>query len=317
MSFQQVLKALLDYRKPFPQAYMTAFSDIEPANLKALLAIWPQVDVRRRRQLLGDLRTLADDDTMLSFDALASSLLDDSDSQVRAQAIRLLWECEDPKLIPIFLRLLATDPEPATRAAAATALGLFVRIGEFEEIPEALLHQVEDALLAAATGGDEAIVRRRAIESLGFSSRPEVPALLETAFSRSDPDWVVSALFAMGRSSDERWQEQVLSGLMNDNMHIRFAAVEAAGELALQAARPILLDILQEEEEPDILRATIWSLSQIGGEDVREVLITLLDQVEDDEIAEFIEDALENLDFTEEMQRFDLMMFDPEDDDES
>jgi HEAT repeat protein len=189
-------------------------------------------------------------------------------------------------------------------------------MGEFDEIPERVLRQVEDALLAAATGGDTSLVRRRAVESLGFSSRPEVPALIEAAFAQSDPDWIVSALFAMGRSSDERWQDQVLAGLTNDHLRIRSAAVEAAGELALRAARPLLLEMLQEEEEPEMVRSVIWSLSQIGGEDVRTVLITLLDQIEDEETAEFLEEALQNLDFTEEMNRFDLMALDPDDEPE-
>jgi HEAT repeat protein len=313
-SFQVILDALLDEHHAFPRAYLRAFSDLGPVNLRDLLAVWPQVGVKRRRQLLVDLRALAEEDTLLSFDDFARSLLKDEDGMVRAAAIRLLWDCDDVKLIPDYLRILASDPDPTTRAAAATGLGVFILSGEFDEIPQRFLRQVEDALLVAATGSDTALVRRRAIESLGFSSRPEVPALIEAAFAHSDPDWVVSALFAMGRSSDERWEEQVLSGLTNDDLRIRQAAVEAAGELALSAARPLLLEMLQDEEEAEIVQAIIWSLSQIGGEDVRTVLITLLDQIEDDEMVEFLEEALENLEFTEEMGRFDLMALDLEED---
>jgi len=313
-SFQVVLDALLDEHRAFPRAYLRAFSDLGPVNLRDLLAVWPKVGVKRRRQLLVDLRALAEEDTLLSFDDFARSLLKDEDGMVRAAAIRLLWDCDDVKLIPDYLHILTSDPDPATRAAAATGLGGFVLSGEFDEIPQRFLRQVEDALLVAATGSDTALVRRRAVESLGFSSRPEVPALIEAAFAHSDPDWVVSALFAMGRSSDERWEEQVLAGLTNDDLRIRQAAVEAAGELSLSAARPLLLEMLQEEEEAEIVQAIIWSLSQIGGEDVRTVLITLLDQIEDDEMVEFLEEALENLEFTEEMNRFDLMALDLDED---
>jgi hypothetical protein len=38
----------------------------------------------------------------------------------------------------------------------------------------------------------------------------------------------------------------------------------------------------------------------------------LLDQTEDDEQIEFLEDALDNLAFTEDLDRFDLLAFDPE-----
>ena len=67
-----------------------------------------------------------------------------------------------------------------------------------------------------------------------------------------------------------------------------------------------------EEEEQDITSAVIWSLSQIGGEDVRTYLENLLDQIDDDDQLEFLEDALDNLAFTEDLDRSDLLAFDPE-----
>jgi hypothetical protein len=45
--------------------------------------------------------------------------------------------------------------------------------------------------------------------------------------------------------------------------------------------------------------AVIWSLSQIGGQKVRTLLEGLLDACEDDEEAEFLENAIDNLDFVE------------------
>jgi hypothetical protein len=75
-----------------------------------------------------------------------------------------------------------------------------------------------------------------------------------------------------------------------------------------------LLKLLGEEEDADILSAIIWSLSQIGGEDVRTYLENLLDVIEDDdEQIAFLEEALDNLAFTEDLDRFDLLAFDPDD----
>jgi len=116
----------------------------------------------------------------------------------------------------------------------------------------------------------------------------------------------------MGRSADDRWSEDILHSLVNDDDRIRRAAVQAVGELSIKPARPILLEILAEEEEDDIASAAIWSLSQIGGEDVRIYLENLLDQSEDDEQIDFLEDALDNLAFTEDLDRFDLLSYDPE-----
>jgi HEAT repeat protein len=187
-----------------------------------------------------------------------------------------------------------------------------VDLGELEEIPEKIYHQVEDALLASTASEDDARVRRAALESLGYSSRPEVATLIESAFHRQDPNWQVSALVAMGRSADERWEEEVTRSLVHVDDRIRKAAVQTAGELSLQSARPILLKMLGEEEDAAILSAMIWSLSQIGGEDVRTYLENLLDQLEDDEQLAFLEEALDNLSFTEDLDRFDLLAVDPD-----
>jgi hypothetical protein len=54
----------------------------------------------------------------------------------------------------------------------------------------------------------------------------------------------------------------------------------------------------------------------VGGEDVRVYLENLIDLAEDDEQTEFLQEALDNLVFTEEMSSFDLMTYDPDESDE-
>src|SRR5690349_10626860 len=312
-SFQSVLDALLSDRKEFPRRYLQEFSDIGALELKTLLDVWPQVKPGRKLTLLEELDALAETDTLVSFDDVARALLTDPEPDVRTRAIRLLDEYEDPKVVPSYLDMLKNDPDTNVRVEAANALHLFVDLGELEEIPEAIYHQVEDALLASAASEDNVRVRRAALESLGYSSRPEVATLIESAVHREDPAWQASALVAMGRSADERWTDAVTRSLIHVDDRIRKAAVEAAGELSLQSARPILLKMLGEEEDSSILSAVIWSLSQIGGEDVRTYLENLLDQLEDDEQIAFLEEALDNLAFTEDLERFDLLAFDPDD----
>jgi len=310
-SFQTVLDALLS-GKEFPRRYLQEFSDIGTLELKTLLDVWPQVKPSRKLTLLEELDTLAENDTLVSFDDFARALLTDPEPEVRTRAIRLLDEYEDPKVVPSYLDILKNDPDINVRVEAANALHLFVDLGELEEIPANIYHEVEDALLASAASEDNLRVRRAALESLGYSSRPEVVTLIESAFHREDPAWQASSLVAMGRSADERWADAVTRSLVHVDDRIRKAAVQAAGELSLQAARPILLKMLGEEEDATILSAVIWSLSQIGGEDVRTYLENLLDQLEDDEQIAFLEEALDNLAFTEDLDRFDLLAFDPD-----
>lgn len=314
-SFQAMLDSLQDAKKEFPRAYLQHFSDIDPESLKALLGIWPRLKPARKLLLLDGLLSLLDSDTLVSFDDIGRAFLNDAEADVRARAIRLLAECDDPKLIPVFVEILKNDPDLAPRLEAATLLGEFVLLGELDELPEDLHQQAEDALLTVVASEEHASLRRVSLEAVGFSSRVEVETLIHSAFNRSEPAWVASALVAMGRSNDDRWNEDVVGMLLNEDPRIRLAAVQAAGELGIEAARPVMLTLLLdgEEDEEDVIAAAIWSLSQIGGEDVRAFLVDMLDKTEEEDVSGYIEEALENLDFTEELEKFDLLTLDEDD----
>lgn len=311
VSMQQVITALLDESSVFPPAYLHHFSDLEGDDLAEVSRVWPQVSAQRRFLLLGDLEELAEVDTLVSFDNLARMALADEDPRVRTVAIRLLWESEDPKVARALINLLDQDASADVRAAAATGLGTFVYQGELEELAEDLRHDIEEHLLDVARGQDEVLVRRRALESLGFSGRKEVPALIRKAYDSGDVDWMVSALFAMGRSADNAWDADVKRMLRHPRAEVQFEAVRAAGELAIETARRSLLDLLEEEaQDADIRQAAIWSLSQIGGEQVRETLETLMEETEDEEEAELLENALDNLSFTEDVGLYSMFDMD-------
>jgi hypothetical protein len=292
---------------PLSRRTLHVFSDLDPASLEIVMQAWQGIPLKHKYVLLDALHELADENTLVSFDDLARRLLTDPDGQVRLRAVRLLDESDDPKLVAPFLGMLSNDEDAETRREVASALGRYVELGELEEIPTAVLRDVEDALLAKVSGDDRAVIRRSALESLGYSSRPEVATLIQSSFSRENPDWQASALVAMGASSDERWEEPVLARILDENTTVRLAAVEAAGELRLASARTLLLQVLEEEDPDEVSSAAIWSLSQLGGEDARVYIQNLLDLAEDDHDAQFLEDALENLEFTDELNRFDLM----------
>lgn len=310
VSLQQVLAALLDDQSVFPPAYLRHFSDLEGADLESLRSVWPQVKAHRRLALLEDLEDLAENDTLVSFDAVARMALTDEDPRVRTVAVRLLWEDEDPRLASAFIQMMNEDADAGVRAAAASALGLFIYLGETEKIPEQILHQVEESLLKVHAGQDDALIRRRALESLGYSGRPEVAKIIQAAYASQDMDWVASSLFAIGRSADSAWEPQVMRMLRYPKANVQLEAVRAAGALELEKSRRILLDLLEEEAQDSEIRAAIfWSLSQIGGEEVRETLETILEETEDEEEAEILEDALDNLSFTEDVGLYGLFDF--------
>ncbi len=318
ISFQSVLNHLLDSQKDIPQTHLKLYSDLEPKSLRLFMDVWPSVKPARQLLLLDALLDHFDSENIVSYEEIGRALLNDGNGEVRARAIRLLSESDDPKLVGTLTSILLNDAELAPRLEAALLLGEFILMGELESIKAELQRKAEDALIAIIRSDEHPNLRKACLEALGYSSRPETAALIESAFERSDPTWTATALLAMGRSHDERWSEDVLSMLLDEDPLIQAAAAQAAGELSIQDAGPILLKLLLENEEldDDVVTASIWSLSQIGGDDARIYILNLIEQTEDEVLVEFLEDALENLDFTEELNKFDLLSLDADTDED-
>lgn len=306
--------ALLNTDAPFPPAMVYYFSDIAQEDLDQLAVVWPEVWIERRRGLLEDMETLAESDTLLYFDPFAVLCLEDEDPVARATAIRLLWQSENADLVPLLLKRLQEDPEAIVRAAAATALGVFVELGELDKIKDATYQLVLDSLIKAHLDAKDELVRRRALESLGYASHPDIADFIRRAYDTNNEEWLQSALLAMGRSFDQRWTNPVLEMFNHPDSLVRYEAIRAAGELEAEQAREPIIDLLEEgTDDEDIYLAAIWSLSKIGGEGVRELIEYALEEVEDEDEIQFLEEALENLDFTEQVNTFDLMYLDEDD----
>jgi hypothetical protein len=71
--------------------------------------------------------------------------------------------------------------------------------------------------------------------------------------------------------------------------------------------------LLEDEEDPAIRRHIVWALSQLGGEGVRSRLEELIEMETDDEEVEFLEEALDNLSFTEDLSQYELFSLEPGD----
>ncbi len=94
--------------------------------------------------------------------------------RVRVAAIRLLRESEDPRLVERLISMVERDKQVVVRAAAASGLGPFVLLGELDKISPEKLSHIEHVLLPRITGTDDDLVRRSALEAMGYSSRKEM-----------------------------------------------------------------------------------------------------------------------------------------------
>ncbi len=304
--FDELIDALLDESTPFSPRYLSRLSDLEPVDSATLAKTWPNISLRRREALLEDLEEVHLADDLLSFEEVGRMALKDSAASVRRLAISILREYEPVDLLPAFVHMAEHDPDAEVRAASAAALATYIYLGEVEDISARKLKQVEECLLRLVKGTDTTLVRRRALEALGFSSRKEVNGLIESAYASPDTDWLVTAIFAMGRSANLHWSPQVLKMLDHRLPVVRAEAAGTAGELEIHSALPKLLELL-EDPDLDVRMAVIWSVSQLGGEGVRATLENMLETTDDDEEANQIENALDNLDFTEEMRDLALL----------
>lgn len=313
MSLDDLLALMQDPERSLPLHRLTELSDLDAGQMERVRAAWARIPSPRRQKLIAEMGRLADEHIEFTFERINRLAMTDPDPEVRRQAICNLWECENPDLVPPLLQALSEDPEEVVRGAAASALGAFVLLGEVEAIPGPLLRRIEDRLLGAMEEDPSDIVRRACLESLGYSSRPEVPRLIQAAYSSSEEAFQRSALLAMGRSADKPWSAQVLAALNSPSPLLRLEAARAAGELELHEAVSTLVELLEDVND-GVRQAAIWSLGQLGGKEANEALLRLLETSEEESEIELLEDALENLAFVDGTR--DLLMFDfdqPED----
>ncbi|MCL4296022.1 MAG: HEAT repeat domain-containing protein [Anaerolineae bacterium] len=290
------------------------FSKMNQDALATFKSVWPTIPTQRRRDIMQELVEIGEVNFEVYFDPVFLLGLGDEDAEVRAAAINGLWENENPTLIGPLVHLLRTDEAPSVRAAAAIALGRFVYLGEVEDIDQHQALLAEEALLETIHQSAEDLeVRRRAIESIAYSSEPAVAQIIENAYYDENEKMQVSAIFAMGRSADSQWRPQVIAELDNENSEIRFEAARASGELEASEAVPKLVELIEDDPDLQVQEMAIWALGKIGGTMAREALEEYVES-DVEAIALAAEEALDELNLFSDS--FDLFDFGDDDSDE-
>jgi HEAT repeat protein len=274
-------------------------SDLNRNQMAKFARFWRGLPVESRRDLISRMEEEARENFEVDFLAVARIALDDADAEVRVHAIRSFWECGDAKLVDRFIRLMEQDPDPAVRACAAEALGPFVERAELEELPPSVGERIIARLIAMIRGRHDLEIRRRAVESIGYASHPQVRAILENAYAHPEERMRGSALRAMGRSADAAFSEVVADELRNPSPMLRAEAARAAGALEMRKAVPQLIDLL-EDADAGVRGCAIDALGEIGGEKAREALARMQKQASGGEW-DRIETALEKAEFQDSL----------------
>jgi HEAT repeat protein len=297
-SLNETIEALKTFDPSTPsRTIFYGLSGLNPVEIEQLADTWGSLSPDLRVNLLTDLVDSSEMNFELDYRELGLFALDDRDPDVRAKAVELLWEDESIELMERLMELTQWDESPTVRAAAASALGRFILLGEYEELPEAEAIKAQDAVINLLTDEDEDIdVRRRALEAIANSSHEIVEEAIREAYTSSEHKMKVSAIFAMGRSYDSTWRDTVLRELGSNDPEIRYEAARSAGELELDEAVPALGQLATQDER-EVKEIAIWSLGEIGGKQALRILSALAEEAEeaeDENLIETIEDAIGN-----------------------
>lgn len=288
-----------------PRSALFALSNLHSKALAQLAETWPTLPADRRAEIAALLVEMAEVDFEVDFSEVFRLCLDDADPRVRASAIEGLWEAEDVRLIRPLVQALTEDPSDLVREAAATSLSRFALRAELGQLTARLADMIWESLWQTVNRAQEDVpVRRRALESLAYFDRPEVHAAIERAYTSEDSSMRVSAVFSMGRSSDEEWSTQILNELESELPEMRYEAARACGELQLAGA-VAKLSQMTADADVEVKLAAVWSLGRIGGPEARRVLDICV-EMGDEVLGEAAREALDEMDYMEQEIDFDL-----------
>jgi HEAT repeat protein len=299
------LTRLGDLKQPLQHKELRQLNDIGYEACAEFLTVWRTIAPERRREITVALTELAEDNTEFDFRDIFSTVLVDSDPEVRAAAVGGLWEDERVSTLRRLMPMLADDPDEHVRAAVAVALGRFAYRASLDELSANDASAVRRALLASASNLDLSDdIRRRAIESLGYFEGDDVTSLIGQAYISGRQPLKESALVAMGHNLDQRWLRVFDVELQSAEPSLCYEAARATGEFGSEAEAlvPRLLPLAQGDDI-EIAQAAIWALGQIGG-DAAKRLLKRLKNSDDPLIQEAADEALSELLLGDESSAF-------------
>src|SRR5690606_855672 len=270
-------------------------SGLSAAQIPRVQEAWVTLSVDYRHKLLQQMLDISETNFELDYRLIGMLALEDDDPTVRTDAVELLWDDDSLETMDRLIDLAQWDESVQVRAASASALGRFILAGELGDLPETETIRAQDVVVSLLTSEDEDVeVRRRALEAIANCSHEIVQEAINEAYQSDDPRMQASAVFAMGRTCDNRWNDIVLREIDNADPAIRYEAARASGELEIEEAVPHLARLAQGPDR-EIKEVAIWSLGEIGGSYAMKILGALADvaeQDEDDDLLEAIEEAI-------------------------
>lgn len=281
------------------------FNDLAASDLPAFASLWPRIDPELRHRTVAEAIDVAEDDYRLDLFRFLVAASEDDDSRVRLMAVSGLGQVHEPSVAHRLLDLLRDDVSDDVRAQAATSLGPFVLLAEFEDLSTELADRLATVLYAVAEDEDESWhVRRRAAESVAaLGPNERVERLIDRMWQEDELGLRPSAIVAIGRGNMRHWIPVVHPFLTGDDPELRFEAVRTLGEMGDVDALPQLSEIALHEEDVDTRHEAIVAIGTIGGPTAARILSRLADQAPESD-QELIEHAMMEAALEEDLPEF-------------
>ena len=281
-------------------------SDLSEEAVDQLAPIWSSLPTIYRHRLLRHLVETSESVFELDYDAIAALSLDDENSLIRSAGVDLLWTDETPGTMRRLMDMARKDRSLEVRAGALVGLARFILLGEYGDIPSLDAKDAQELAIGLYQDLNQPIeVRCRALEAVANSSNPIVDMLIAEAYADGNHLLNVSAVYAMGRTCNKKWEDQVLEELDSSDNQLVYEAVQSCGLLQLEdSVRTVGEMVLADDREIQLM--AIWSLGEIGGKVAFEILCGLEETVDDQEMKEAVEDAVDAASFSLTMSTLDL-----------
>jgi len=322
--FSDILSELRENNRELTYKEIQSFSDLSEENLAQFRQTWNLLSNKRKEMFFELLLVEFMSNTLMDFSEIALIGLNDEDPIIRRGSLKLLMDNRKSYFLDQLISISKQDPDTEVRLDAISTLGYFLMDMETAERGKNKAKKVLKALESLMESPDK-LTRLRVMEALAYVDHPAIIPLVYASLTSNIDTEIASGLRAVQNSLNQRWAANVIENLDHPNPDVQYEAIKAVGELQLKRARNRILRLLAQFDQldDDILDATILTASQLGGNQVREMIEMIEEVFEDEEdMAELFEEAKSNLelvDFQEQMAgNPDLKdLFTEESDDES
>ncbi len=274
----ELLETLIEGNRHVSGVY--GFNDLGTDDLAVLAALWPRIDPELRLAIVTDAIEFATEDYRFDIERFLLAVSEDDDVTVRARAVEGLGAIHEERVATRLLDLLRDDVSDDVRAQAATSLGPFVFLAEFDELDTDLAERLDIALFGVAEDEDESWhVRLRAAESASaFGPNDRVGALIARMWDEDEIGLRPGAVLMIGRGNMRDWLPTVRDLLKDEDPAMRYEAVTAVGTMGDLDSLPELSEIALHEDDVDVRHQAIISIGEIGGPRAARILTRLTEQ---------------------------------------